>query len=232
MKESVSEVLSKIIDSDDTTVGGGSASALSGAMAAGMIAMVAKLSKKKPVNFTVEQYDAIAEECDRLAEQLQEGCVRDTEAYCMIVDAFKLPKGTDEEKAARSAAVQAAATQAARVPRDNARLNARVLGQPDADPFYGAPTVVVVLADTGRPTWRQDGSLVMGNLMNAAASLGVGSCWIHRAEEVFDLPEGRALLEKWGLPATLRGVGHCILGYADGPAPAPKPRRDGRIVRV
>ena len=72
------------------------------------------------------QYDAIAEECDRLAEQLQEGCVRDTEAYCMIVDAFKLPKGTDEEKAARSAAVQAAATQAARVPRDNARLNARV----------------------------------------------------------------------------------------------------------
>ena len=56
------------------------------------------------------------------------------------------------------------------------RLNARVLGQPDADPFYGAPTVVVVLADTGRPTWRQDGSLVMGNLMNAAASLGVGSC--------------------------------------------------------
>ena len=126
MKESVSEVLSKIIDSDDTTVGGGSASALSGAMAAGMIAMVAKLSKKKPVNFTVEQYDAIAEECDRLAEQLQEGCVRDTEAYCMIVDAFKLPKGTDDEKAARSAAVQAAATQAARVPRDNARLNARV----------------------------------------------------------------------------------------------------------
>lgn len=106
MKESVSEVLSKIIDSDDTTVGGGSASALSGAMAAGMIAMVAKLSKKKPVNFTVEQYDAIAEECDRLAEQLQEGCVRDTEAYCMIVDAFKLPKGTDEEKAARSAAIQ------------------------------------------------------------------------------------------------------------------------------
>ena len=112
------------------------------------------------------------------------------------------------------------------------RLNARVLGQPEADPFYGAPTVVVVLADTGRPTWRQDGSLVMGNLMTAAASLGVGSCWIHRAEEAFDVSEGRALLAQWGLPGTLRGVGHCILGYADGPAPAPKPRRDGRIVRV
>lgn len=126
MKPEVTEVLSKIIDSDDTTVGGGSASALSGAMAAGMISMVAKLSKKKPVNFTVEQYDAISAECDALAEQLQQGSVNDTLAYRMIVDAFKLPKGTDEEKAARSAAVQAAATKAAEVPRDNARLNARV----------------------------------------------------------------------------------------------------------
>lgn len=126
MKPEVTEVLSKIIDSDDTTVGGGSASALSGAMAAGMISMVAKLSKKKPVNFTVEQYDAISAECDALVEQLQQGSVNDTLAYRMIVDAFKLPKGTDEEKAARSAAVQAAATKAAEVPRDNARLNARV----------------------------------------------------------------------------------------------------------
>lgn len=126
MKPEVTEVLSKIIDSDDTTVGGGSASALSGAMAAGMISMVAKLSKKKPVNFTVEQYDAISAECDALAEQLQQGSVNDTLAYRMIVDAFKLPKGTDEEKAARSAAVQAAAIKAAEVPRDNARLNARV----------------------------------------------------------------------------------------------------------
>lgn len=126
MKPEVTEVLSKIINSDDTTVGGGSASALSGAMAAGMISMVAKLSKKKPVNFTVEQYDAISAECDALAEQLQQGSVNDTLAYRMIVDAFKLPKGTDEEKAARSAAVQAAAIKAAEVPRDNARLNARV----------------------------------------------------------------------------------------------------------
>ncbi len=126
MNSGVVEVLNKIIDSDDTTVGGGSASALSGAMAAGMISMVAKLSKKKPVNFTVEQYDEIASECDELAEQLQQGCINDTLAYCMIVDAFKLPKDSDQEKAARSAAIQAAATKAAEVPRDNARLNARV----------------------------------------------------------------------------------------------------------
>ena len=126
MRPEVADVLSKIIDSEDTTVGGGSASALSGAMAGGMIAMVAKLSRKKPVNFSVEQYDAIAAECDALAEKLQQGCVNDTQAYCMIVDAFKLPKGTEAEKAARSAAVQAAAIKAAEVPRDNAYLNARV----------------------------------------------------------------------------------------------------------
>ena len=102
---------------------------------------------------------------------------------------------------------------------------------PLTDAFYGAPTVVVVLADGGRPTWLQDGSLVMGNLMNAAASLGVGSCWINRAIELFDMPEGKELLNKWGLPDTLRGVGHCVLGYADGPAPAPKPRKEGYIVR-
>ena len=111
------------------------------------------------------------------------------------------------------------------------RMNAQIRGNPGSDPFYGAPTVVVVLADGGRPTWLQDGSLVMGNLMNAAASLGVGSCWINRAIELFDMPEGKGLLNKWGLPDTLRGVGHCVLGYADGPAPAPKPRKEGYIVR-
>lgn len=110
-------------------------------------------------------------------------------------------------------------------------LNAQILGTPGADPFFGAPTVVVVLADATQPNWLQDGSLVMGNLMLAAAASGVGSCWINRAKELFDMPEGKALLQKWGLPETLRGVGNCILGYADGPAPAPKPRKEGWIVR-
>ena len=112
------------------------------------------------------------------------------------------------------------------------RLNAQIMGQSGTDPFYGAPTVVVVLADGENPNWLKDGSLVMGNLMNAAASLGVASCWINRATELFDLPEGQALLDKWGLPRTMRGVGNCILGYADGPIPAPKPRKPGRILRV
>ena len=111
------------------------------------------------------------------------------------------------------------------------RLNAEIQGNPDVDPFYGAPTVVV-LGDGEKANWLQDGSLVMGNLMTAAAALGVGSCWINRAMELFDRPEGKALLKKWGLPETYRGIGNCILGYADGEAPAPKPRRDGWIIRA
>lgn len=111
-------------------------------------------------------------------------------------------------------------------------LNAQIQGRPGTDPFYGAPTVVVVLTDGAAKNGIRDGSLVMGNLMNAAASLGVGSCWINRAGELFDMPEGKDLLRKWGLPETLVGVGNCILGYADGPIPEPKPRKDGYIVRV
>lgn len=99
-------------------------------------------------------------------------------------------------------------------------------------PFYGAPCVAVVLADSERPTCVEDGSLVMGNLMNAAHALGVGSCWIHRARQVFDSAEGKALLRRWGLPETLIGIGHCILGYPSGPLLEAKPRKDNYIVRI
>ncbi|MGN0322148.1 MAG: nitroreductase family protein [Oliverpabstia sp.] len=111
------------------------------------------------------------------------------------------------------------------------KLNAAVMGT-TSDPFYGAPTVIVVLADRERPTCVEDGSLVMGNLMNAAQAVGVNSCWIHRAREVFDSPEGKALLEKWGIHGDYVGVGHCILGYAKGQVPAAKPRKDNYIYRV
>ena len=109
--------------------------------------------------------------------------------------------------------------------------NAAVWGRPDTDPFYAAPTAVVVLADGEKPNWRQDGSLVMGNLMLAAHALGVGSCWINRTMQYFDTPDGKELLKEWGLPETLRGVGTCVLGYPDGEIPAPKPRKEGYIVR-
>ncbi len=104
-------------------------------------------------------------------------------------------------------------------------MNAKIMGT-DSDPMYGAPTIIVVLADMEKSAnaWA-DGCLVLGNLMNAAASLGVGSCWINRAKEEFETEEGKALLRRWGLPEHLVGVGHCILGYADGPVPAAKPRK-------
>ena len=110
-------------------------------------------------------------------------------------------------------------------------MNAAVMGA-DSDPMYGAPTILVVLADAHANCAVQDGSLVMGNLMLAAASLGLGSCWINRAREEFDSAEGKALLKKWGIEGDWIGVGHCILGY---PAAAPKPaapRKPDYIVRV
>ena len=110
------------------------------------------------------------------------------------------------------------------------RMNAAVMGT-ETDPFYGAPCVVVVLADPERYTWVEDASLVMGNLMNAAHAVGLGSCWIHRARQMFDSDEGKALLKKWGLPETLRGVGNCILGYPQ-ELPEPRERKAGRIVKI
>lgn len=114
------------------------------------------------------------------------------------------------------------------------RLNASYFpGGLKTDPFYGAPTVLVVLASKDRPTCVEDGSLVMGNLMNAAHALGVGSCWIHRAREVFASEEGKELLRKWGITGDYIGVGHCILGYpADDAKPEAKPRKEDYIVYV
>lgn len=111
------------------------------------------------------------------------------------------------------------------------RMNAAVMNS-TGDPFYGAPTVIVVLADPAVRTWREDGSLVMGNLMNAAHAVGLGSCWIHRAYEEFQSAEGKALLKKWGVPENYEGVGHCILGYAKGEAKPPKERKADYVVRV
>lgn len=112
------------------------------------------------------------------------------------------------------------------------RMNAAVMGQKDTDPFYGAPTVIIVLADSENYNGFADGSLVMGNLMNAAYSVGLGSCWINRAREVFETVEGRALLRSWGIEDKYTGVGNCILGYPDCTHPEAKPRKDGYVIRV
>ena len=107
-------------------------------------------------------------------------------------------------------------------------MNAKVLGAA-SDPFYGAPVVIVVLADKGRPTYIQDGSLVIGNMMLAAHELGLGSCWINRAREEFESPEGKALLKEWGIEGDYAGIGHCIVGFPDGPLPEAAPRKKDYI---
>lgn len=111
------------------------------------------------------------------------------------------------------------------------KMNAAVMGA-DTDPFYGAPTVVIVLADRTKGTCIQDGSLVMGNLMNAAYAVGVDSCWINRAQEVFDTEEGKAMLKQWGIEGDYIGIGNCILGYRDCELPQAKPRKENYIYRV
>lgn len=104
------------------------------------------------------------------------------------------------------------------------KMNAEIMGR-DTDPFYGAPVVLVVLADKDIPTYLYDGSLVMGNLMNAAHAVGLGSCWIHRAKEVFETEEGKAMLKEWGIEGNYEGIGNCILGYPVGGQPEPKARK-------
>ena len=111
------------------------------------------------------------------------------------------------------------------------KMNAAILGA-DTDPFYGAPELLIVLADRNIPTHVYDGSLVMGNLMNAAADLGVASCWIHRAKEEFDSEEGKAILKDLGIEGDYEGIGHLILGYAAQPEAAPAPRKEGYIYRI
>lgn len=111
------------------------------------------------------------------------------------------------------------------------RMNAAVMGA-SMDPFYGAPALIVVLADRSIPTYLYDGSLVMGNLMNAAHSLGIASCWIHRAKEEFDSEEGKAILKKLGIEGDYEGIGHCILGYAAQESKPAAPRKDSYIYKL
>lgn len=113
------------------------------------------------------------------------------------------------------------------------KLNAEISGISQAKPFYNAPTVVVVFANSSLGTYIEDGSLVLGNLMTASYALGVDSCWIHRAREVFELEEGRKLAREWGVEDEYKGIGFCILGYRDDNFnPVLKPRKDDFITFV
>ncbi|MDE7062587.1 MAG: nitroreductase family protein, partial [Lachnospiraceae bacterium] len=112
-------------------------------------------------------------------------------------------------------------------------MNAKIKGQgEDFDPFYGAPELLIVLANKDVPTYVYDGSLVMGNLMNAAADLGVDSCWIHRAKEEFETEEGREILKSLGIEGNYEGIGHLVLGYASAPLKEAAARKDSYVYYI
>lgn len=109
--------------------------------------------------------------------------------------------------------------------------NAKIMGT-DSDPFYGAPVILIVLANKESRTYQYDGSLVMGNLLNAAESLGLGSIWIHRAKEEFESDFGKKILADLGIEGDYEGIGHCALGYAAEPVKAPAPRKDNYVYYI
>ena len=112
-------------------------------------------------------------------------------------------------------------------------INGQIAGMPEGhDPFYGAPVVLIVLSRKDWSTYLYDGSLVMGNLMLAADALGLGSCWIHRAKQEFELPEYQQLLADLGIEGEYEGIGHCILGYPDMEKPDAPERKDGRVFYI
>ncbi len=110
------------------------------------------------------------------------------------------------------------------------KLNAAIWGKDN--PYYGAPTILLVLADAAVNTPVEDGSAVTTYLTVAAAAVGLGTCWINRERQMFDSEEGKALLRKWGVTGEYVGVAACALGYIDGDNPKAPRRKDGYIVRV
>ena len=111
------------------------------------------------------------------------------------------------------------------------RLNFLSDSDKRVDPFYGAPVVLVVLADKTKHTYVYDGSLVMGNMLLEAHSLGLGACWIHRAKETFNSEEGKAILKELGIEGEYEGIGNCVVGYPD-MTPADKPRKENWVYYV
>ncbi len=111
------------------------------------------------------------------------------------------------------------------------KLNAKVMNR-DTDPYYGAPIIILVLADSTIPTYIEDATCVIENMMLAASSLGLGTVWVHREKEIFNSEEGKALLKEWNLPETLKGVGSIALGYANGEAKEASKRKNNYIIKL
>lgn len=123
------------------------------------------------------------------------------------------------------------AVQEAQMVKKLSQMNAQVMNAA-SDPFYGAPCVVLAFAQRGSQNSVEDATLGLGNMMNAAHALGLGSCWINRVKEMFDSPQGYALMRTLGVPEDMEGVGSCILGYAKDATAAPKARRANAVYIV
>ena len=111
------------------------------------------------------------------------------------------------------------------------QMNRSIMGT-KSDTFYGAPVVLIVLAPKSNKNGIYDASLIMGNLMQAAHAVGLGSCWINRAKQEFESEEGKQLLKDWGIEGDYEGVGHCILGYINGKVPPALKRKPNRVFYV
>ncbi len=151
--------------------------------------------------------------------------IRDDELEAVLRAGMYAPSGNNRQSA-RFVVVQDVATRA-RLSRMN-----RDVRPSDDDPYYGAPTIVLVLADRTVSTPVEDAALALGNMFNAAHSLGLGSCWVNRERQMFETDEGKALLRAWGIVGDYVGVGACILGYPDGELPEPAPRKPDFVTRV
>lgn len=112
-----------------------------------------------------------------------------------------------------------------------AKMNAEIMGS-DSNPYYGAPTIIIVLADKNAKTYVQDGSCALENMMLAANSLGLSTCWINREYEMFNTDEGKELLKEWGLSDDLVGVGALSLGYSNGEVKEAKPRKENYSIII
>ena len=143
-----------------------------------------------------------------------------------------LEAGTFAPTGAGTQGVQIVAVQTPAYVERVKALNAQILGKPGMDPYYGAPTVVLVFETAKCFTHGMDGAAVCTNMVNAAYAAGLGSCWIHRCAQMFETEEGKALLREWGLPEDLTGVASLALGYADCEHPKAAPRKEGYAIIV
>ncbi len=143
-----------------------------------------------------------------------------------------LEAGTYAPTGAGTQGVQIVAVQTTEYVAAVDALNAKVLNKPDVHPYYGAPTILLIFETEQCLTHELDGAAVCTNMVNAAYAVGLGSCWINRCKQMFELPEGKELLRKWGLSESLVGVASIALGYADCENPQPKPRKADYVVRV